>query len=210
MADNFEKYFWEDPDASYYVGSKKYWQSVHGKSYMRFNKAKQEIAQKPKAPIEKVAQYINELLSMLGIAPVEQPVMDASKINYALLKEQYELDDERDLIWLKLTQDGYVGVVAQSNDINFDIPSDNTVYDEKVLEYNPYTKRNEYRWKYNSSGILVHKLNKRWDESRVLVFPLSRLSRVCRYTRHDIETAVGNYLIEKNVPIIDYYSHYIG
>ena len=71
-------------------------------------------------------------------------------------------------------------------------------------------KGNELVLKYNSSGILVHKLKKEWDESFVLVFPLRKLKESCGYSRHNIEMALGNYLIEQNVPIIDFYSHYIG
>lgn len=96
-----------------------------------------------------------------------------------------------------------------SNDINFDIPPNDSVYDSKVWKYNEYTKKAELVWKYNSSGILVHKLNKKWDESLVLVFPLRKLNESCGYGRHNIEMAIGNYLIEQKVPIIDYYSHYI-
>ena len=57
---------------------------------------------------------------------------------------------------------------------------------------------------------MVHKLKKEWDESFVLVFPLRKLKESCGYSRHNIEMAIGNYLIEQNVPIIDFYSHYIG
>lgn len=97
-----------------------------------------------------------------------------------------------------------------SNDINFDISPNESVYDNKVWKYDEYTKNNELVLKYNSSGILVHKLKKEWDESFVLVFPLRKLKESCGYSRHNIEMAIGNYLIEQNVPIIDFYSHYIG
>lgn len=40
MINNVQTYFWEDPEASYYKDEKKYWQSVHGKSFSRYNKAK--------------------------------------------------------------------------------------------------------------------------------------------------------------------------
>ena len=42
-------------------------------------------------------------------------------------------------------------------------------------------------------------------------FTISRkLKESCGYSKHNIEMAIGNYLIEQNVPIIDFYSHYIG
>lgn len=207
MISDTQKYFWEDPAASYYKDGKKYWQSVHGRSYVRFNKAKKEIREKKVVPIETIIEYVNELLKAVGITEVKKPKMDPFKVDYALLKKNFELDDERDIIWIKFTEDGFVGVVATSNDINFDIPPNDSVYDNKVLKYKG---KEEPTWEYNSSGILVHKLKKKWNESFVLVFPLKKLTENCTYSRHDIEMAIGNYLIEKNVPIIDYYSHYIG
>lgn len=71
-------------------------------------------------------------------------------------------------------------------------------------------KRPLFCGKYNSSGILVHKLNKKLDESLVLVFPLRKLNEKFGYSRRNIVMTIENYLIEQNVPIIDYYSYYIG
>lgn len=210
MINNVQTYFWEDPEASYHKDEKKYWQSVHGRSFFRYNKAKKEVSEKTTIPIETIIEYVNEILKVIGITEVKNPIMNPSEVDYTLIKKEFELDDEKDIVWIKLTEDGYVGVVAVSNNINFDIPPNDSVYDDKVRKYNEYTKKKELVWKYNSSGILVHKLNKKWDESLVLVFPLRKLNESCGYSRHNIEMAIGNYLIEQNVPIIDYYSHYIG
>ena len=210
MINNVHKYFWEDPDASYYINERKYWQSVHGRSFFRYNKAKKEISEKNIVPIETIIEYVNEVLKAVGIAEVKKPIMNPSEVDYTLLKKEFELDDEKDTVWIKFTEDGFVVVIAVSNDINFDIPPNESVYDNKVWKYDEYTKKNELVWKYNSSGILVHKLKKEWDESFVLVFPLRKLKESCGYSRHNIEMAIGNYLIEQNVPIIDFYSHYIG
>lgn len=97
----------------------------------------------------------------------------------------------------------FLGVVAISNDVNFDIPASSDEYDDK--QYN--AKEERYDWRFNSAGILVHALGKEWDKSFVLIFPLANIPS--EYTRHDIEKAVGNYLIEMDVPILDYYSHMI-
>lgn len=210
MISNTQKYFLEDPVASYYIDGKKYWQSVHGRSYVRYNKAKKEIDEKIIVPIEIIIDHVNELLKAIGITQVQFPIMSPSEVNYTSLKEEFNLDDERDIVWIKFTKDDFVGVVATSNDINFDIPPDASVYDNKILKYNEYKKKDELIWQYNSSGILVHKLKKKWNESLVLVFPLKELRKNCKYSRHEIEMAIGNYLIEQQVPIIDYYSHYIG
>lgn len=208
MISNVKKYFWEDPDSSYCIDGKKYWQSVHGKSYFRYEKALKE-SEKNVVPIETIITYVNELLEAVGIPSVNNPIMNP-EVDYQSLKKKFELDDERDIIWIKFTKDGFIGVVATSNDINFNIPPCNSAYDEKVRKYNEYLKKDECVWKYNSSGILLHKLGMEWDESFILVFPLKKLKENCKYTRHAIEMAIGNYLIEQNVPIIDYYSHYIG
>lgn len=45
MINNVHKYFWEDPDASYYINERKYWQSVHGRSFLDIIKQK-EISEK--------------------------------------------------------------------------------------------------------------------------------------------------------------------
>jgi rubrerythrin len=129
------------------------------------------------------------------------------KEDYAKIKDLYHLADERDIVWLKFTQTGHVGVVACSNDIGFDIPQDESDYNIKVRVYNKFKKCYEDRWKYTTSGILVHSVNEQWDESFVLVIPLESENQPCRYNRHEIEIAIGNYLAKNNVPIIDYYSH---
>ncbi|MGC6173957.1 hypothetical protein [Lacrimispora sp. 38-1] len=96
---------------------------------------------------------------------------------------------------MKFTTDGYLGVVAASDDINFGIPNNS-------LEYNE--KKPNNKWKYNTSGIIIHRLGKVWDENFVLVFPLPNIGDG---ERSDIECGVGNYLISKGVPILNYYSH---
>ena len=59
-----------------------------------------------------------------------------------------------------------VGVVACSNDINFDIPTTKDEYDEVN-----FTKTGKKKgWKYNTSGILVHSVNLKWDDSFFLYF----------------------------------------
>ena len=147
----------------------------------------------PKVDVNTICSYVNDFLKAIGMKKVESPkiqIKDDKKIDYKKIKSDNALADKRDIVWMKFTDDGYLGVVAVSNDINFDIPQDATEYDRK---------------KHNSSGILVHQLGKKWNTSFVLVFPLSN---ICGgYKRGDIERAIGNYLIDKKVPIIDFYSH---
>lgn len=131
--------------------------------------------------------------------------IELTEFNKNTKKNYKGITSEKDIIWMKFTTDGRIGVVACSNDVNFDIPSKNEDYDEIILSKNGQKKK----WKYNSSGILVHSVGLKWDESFFLVFPLLGLKegKDGNKQRHDLETGIGNYLIDNNVPIIDYYSH---
>ncbi len=112
-------------------------------------------------------------------------------IDYSLIKDQYKLNSEKHIIWMKFTTDGYLGVVARSNDINFEIPPKDES-DESEIN------------KYISSGIILHHLKKDWNEKYVLVFPIPNVGD---YEMSDIECGIGQYLIKNNVPILDRYSH---
>lgn len=96
----------------------------------------------------------------------------------------------------KVYYDGYLGVVATSNDVNFGYPPSEESYNEKT------TKNN---WRYNTSGIIIHSLDKVWDTSFVLIFPLKNIPK--GFDRGSIECGIGNYLIHNGVPILDFYSH---
>ena len=104
-------------------------------------------------------------------------------INYEQIKHLYKLNNQSDLVWMKFTTDGYLGVVASSNDINFDY--DNT-----------------------SSGKLIKSVNKKWDKNKIIIVPLPAITS--RKERLLIEQMIGSFLTENNVPIIDYYSHFLG
>ncbi len=210
MVKNIDKYFVVDPDSYYEKDGKKCWHSVHGKSYSRYNKAKSEIT-KPIVSREKTIELVNNILKAANLKDIENPIFyNPSDIDYKKLKKDYELDEVRDIVWIKFTKSGFVGVVAMGNDINFDIPQNSDDYDKKIRKFNKYKKEYKLVWKHTSSGILVHKLGQEWDESFVLIFPLSKLKDSCNYSRHQIEVAIGNYLIDNEVPIIDYYSHNIS
>ncbi|CQB90089.1 Uncharacterised protein [Chlamydia trachomatis] len=90
---------------------------------------------------------------------------------------------------MKFTDQGFLGVVAASNDINFFIPKDGET-DVSNL---------------NTAGIIVYTLKQSWDRSFVLAFPLKSIPDDLKCG--DIEIGIGNYLISQNVPILDYYSH---
>lgn len=174
--------------------------SVHYGQTARFAKAEEQAALAP-VPVNFVITYVNEYLKLCGISCefencIKTQEISPEEINNTAQK-MYALNHPQDLIWMKFTEDGYLGVVAMSNDLSFDIPPSREEYDE----------RKHGRWKYSTSGIIVDYLQKKWDTSFVLVFPLPGLQD--KSERHLIEIGIGNYLISKGVPILDFYSHRI-
>lgn len=109
---------------------------------------------------------------------------------YDDIKDKFELEYVSDLLWFKFTDSGHLAVVAKSCDINWD----NNL----------------------SCGFLVNGVGERFDNSFVFVFPLTQhmiRSRTepsnsrRKYSTSALERGVGNYLLDKGVPIIDYFSH---
>ena len=189
------------------------WNSVHFGSTTRFEKAEAQLESTLLKPSkEEVVKMVWKCFSALGIIeenvqPEEHDIYPIYRIADGELDEEgnlkidykvFPVKDKRDIVWIKFSEDGYVGVVASSNDINFQIPSDESEFDIKINN----------RWRYNSSGIIIKKLGKKWDTDFVLVFPKFTIPN--SMTRHGIEKAVGNYLIDHQVIVLDYYSHRIG
>lgn len=103
-------------------------------------------------------------------------------INYEHIKHLYKLERQSDIVWMRFTTHGYLGVVASSNDINFD--------------YN------------TNSGKIIKSVNKEWDKKKIIIVPLPKIAG--RRERLQIEKMIGNYLSDNKVPIIDLYSHNLG
>lgn len=170
--------------------------SVRFRQTYRLKKAEEESKKNP-VSVNEISDLIISFLNGIEIETTNQPIYENPlPFDYQGMKEEFKLDDERNIVWIKFTTDGYIGVVAISNDINFNYPTSESDYDEKDKNG---------KWTFNTSGILIRKLNKFWDESFVLVFPLVNIPY--GYKRGDIEEAVGNFLINNNIPILDYYSH---
>jgi hypothetical protein len=178
----------------------------------RIDKANEQAKIEPTC-IDKVILYTNEFLDKCGINTVDTPKIcnfdselfdnryNSNKF-YNCIKKRYNLVNRKDIVWMKFTEDGYLGVVATSDDINFQIPSKKSDYLETNDE-KPKSSKN--LWLYNNSGIIVHRLGKRWNKELLLIFPLYKIPNGLK--RGDIENGIGNYLINKGVPILDYYSH---
>ncbi len=184
--------------------------SVHFGKRKRFDKAKSEFDRQT-VKKEKIVEWTNEFLKACGleICPDENIVytenIQLDNFNKNIQKKYPKITSEKDIIWMKFTNEKYLGVVACSNDINFDIPSNESEYDkpEKIVDGKIKS------WTFNTSGIIIHSLHQEWDTSYFLLFPLIGLSddEEGKKMRHRIETGVGNYLISKGVPILDFYSH---
>lgn len=200
MDNEMKRFFCNHPDSPLYTDSRS---SVHKETY-RLDKAKEQ-ASLPPAKVETIIAHVNDFLKAIGADTVELPIIhQPMRIDYEQIKDDYALKDKRDIVWMKFTADGYLGVVATSDDINFDIPLSSSDYNRGWWSYRNNQKY-KWNWKHNTSGILVHQLGKEWDTSFVLVFPLGNIP--AGYERWEVERAIGNYLIDKGIPIIDFYSH---
>lgn len=180
--------------------------SVHNGKKERFLKAEEQL-EIPPVSIKNIITWTNEFIKEcdIKVMEIENQVftkdISIEEFNKST-KERYSLTNAQDIIWMKFANTGHLGVVACSNDVNFDIPPDAESYDECC---------SAGKWKYNTAGIILHYLHVEWDKSFFLVFPLKGLEggKKGKKRRHQIETGVGNYLIRKSVPILDYYSHRI-
>lgn len=117
-------------------------------------------------------------------------ILDFYDEKYDVIKNKFNLERVSDILWFKFTNKGHLAVVAGSCDIN---------WNEKL-----------------PCGVLVNEINEKFDNSFVVVFPLTKEmlktksnqnSIYRKYIPRELELGVGNYLLNKGVPIIDYYSH---
>lgn len=215
MQIDVEHYLKRDPKTPKYLqyNAPDYW-NVWRKNTQFREKIALEQSDKACVSIDKIINHINEMVTELEGVPCnnssvnsveiegkqhkvyghclivkncdwKEPIWDKERRRYTFydnkynaIKKAFDMVYPNDIIWLKFSTDGYLGVVAEGFDINFR-------YD-------------------NTSGKLLRVANKQWDESFVLIVPISR--KIAK-KRKDIETAIGNYLIGKGVPIIDYFSH---
>lgn len=220
MKHKIEEFFKKDEEAFYDCGGTRKFRGVkrYYNDTVRNDKAVEQSKLAP-VPISNVFAYVNEFLEALreenghknnnircksiDLDNTQHVVFDNGIIvkdliwtecqydkvskkytkwdtKYDKIKEKFNLKNPFDIVWLKFTDSGHVGVVAKSFDINF---------------------RDDL-----SSGVLVKEVCQAWDKSFVLVFPMTS-EILGNHKVGDIELAVGNYLISKGVPIIDFYSH---
>jgi len=220
-----------DTDAFYDAGDgKKRMRSVRGYygDTLRNDKAKEQ-AELPASSISEVFSYVNEFIEMLRKEALgdscEKIVccknfalgrgVQALRIDnglivtgnawipskygqkrhdhkYDVIAEEFGLSHYWDVVWIKFTSTGHVRVVGKGTDIG--------------------GKQNE-KGEDLSSVLLTKEVDQQLDESFVLIFPLTpdilNAPQVKNYQDRTgmVECGIGNYLISKGVPIIDYYSH---
>lgn len=152
------------------------------KTNYRKNKASSEHG-KDKVDIFAICKLIDCFLEKMKInskSIILKGIDVLSVLNYEVIKQQYKLKSQSDIVWLRFTDDGYLGVVGASNDINFD------------------NDTNSYK--------LIKHVGCEWDKNSILIVPIPGIKD--RTERDLLEKMIGNYLtIGNNVPIIDYYSH---
>lgn len=154
-----------------------------GEYNFRIERAEQQ-SKMPTVDREIIIEYVNEFLEGLGMVKIDDPhvkpkATKTRRFNYAKINRE----SKQDIVWIKFTEDNYISVIGTGCDIYF---SKNTLDN-------------------TAAGIINRVLGKKWDENDVLIFPLLNIPE--HLNRSDIESGIGNYLISKNVPILDYYSH---
>lgn len=131
-----------------------------------------------------IIKYVNEFLKILGMEECKDPVVyPLDRPSRRFTYSKYNPQSKEDIVWIKFNEDGRISVVGTSCDISF----------------------SDYAKDHTTAGIINKALNLKWDESEVLIFPLINIPE--NLYRSDIESGIGNYLIAKGVPILDYYSH---
>jgi hypothetical protein len=95
---------------------------------------------------QRVIEYTIESLGSLGIDlditnkypifPINKCEQNRINIDYKNIQKEFDLADVRDIVWMKFTSSGALGVVASSNDVNFQKPSSIKEYDETEQDGN--------------------------------------------------------------------------
>lgn len=160
-------------------------------SDFRYKKAEEQARMKTVEPTD-IIDFVNEFLCKVGMKTTEDlgflPKIELSRkgirqVSYAEIKKNSGINDKRDIVWIKFTTDNYISVIGTGCDISF----------------------SEWARNNTTAGLINQHLNKEWDGSFVLIFPLKEIPD--NLNRSDIESGIGNYLIHKGAPILDFYSH---
>lgn len=165
----------------------------------RLEKAKEQY-ELPAVSKDEIKELVNKFLKSLKMEAISNPeylprkVTDRTigirRINYSKIwnDNMPKQTEKEDIVWIKFveTKEGknrHISVVGVGCDISFTDNTKNTT----------------------SSGKILKELNLEWDDKEILIFPLKNIPAGLK--RSDIESGIGNYLIDNGVPILDFYSH---
>lgn len=165
----------------------------------RIEKAKEQY-DLPAVSQKQIVKYVNEFLMSLNMIVVDNPEYSPRKvkdrttgirrINYSKIWDDNKPTqaEKEDIVRIKFVRekgekDRYISVVGVGCDISFTNNTQNTT----------------------SSGKIINELELEWDDEEMLIFPLKNIPAGLK--RSDIESGIGNYLADKGVPILDFYSH---
>ena len=141
---------------------------------------------------EDIIKYVNEFFSNIGMENVDPKTQKTGRIYYEIWKDNKSngMVEKDDIVWIKFTENGVIGVIGTSCDIFLGFPkNENYSTSDRIVDYVKNKKGKGYSW----------------DTENVLIFPLCKIPE--GLNRSDIESGIGNYLIFKGVPILDFYSH---
>lgn len=158
-------------------------EDINGNFNFRIEKAKEQNIL-PKVSREQIIEHVNDFLISIGMEKVSEPRIKPMKrekrrIEYGKINNE----NREDIVWIKFSNNNRISVIGTGCDISF----------------SDYAKNN------TTAGLINQSLGLEWDESEILIFPLYNIKY--ELNRSDIESGIGNYLISKGVPILDFYSH---
>lgn len=156
---------------------------INGNFNFRIEKAKEQNLL-PVVKREDIIKYVNYFLFSIGMETSSDPFIKPKKrerrrIEYSKINKE----NKDDIVWIKFSNNNRISVIGTGCDISF----------------TDYAKNN------TTAGLINQSLGLEWDETEVLIFPLNKFKE--GLNRSDIESGIGNYLISRGVPILDFYSH---
>lgn len=201
------KHLFENPEDFPALQSGDLRSSVHFGQTYRIGKAREQAQHAPASPA-RVGELVSETLTDLGIKTAENPLIEVDldaigpdgmvDLDYDAIAEEHQLADRRDVVNIRFDCEGRPVLVAVSDDVNFcPVPAGPDEFDIKEDGY----------WKHSTAAVILSALGTDWDRSQLLLFPLSGLAET-GYSRHEVEQAIGNRLLQSGeCHLLDKFSH---
>ena len=155
----------------------------------RLEKAKQQLTLITVSK-DRIIDHVNNFFRIMDMETVDKSKAKVKPIKRATRRIAYAKinpDNKNNIVWIKFSiikgKEDIISVIGTGCDIFF----------------------SEHCKKNSSAGIINQRLGMEWNEDCVLIFPLKKIRK--GLNNSDIESGIGNYLISKGVPILDFYSH---